>query len=213
MNMQEVYQKALEGKDVPILILDHQWHQLFEHLETTSEIEKLSLELNKLLQQQGKMTTQSKDIRALKRKLMKDIVLLADDMEKNPVSKKKDKDMSDLKRLLLECNDKLDHYRDDLKTIPDKIAGVNYELMLATMKLCYGALQENTEIIEKLVDKITKMRMELKKNEIMKEEMLDANQQLYSYMHRIFGASVMEIFDLKYNPADKKLAEKGKAEG
>ena len=29
------------------------------------------------------------------------------------------------------------------------------------------------------------------------------NQQLYSYMHDIFGADVIEIFDMKYNPDEK----------
>lgn len=212
MQMQEIYKQALAGKDIPILILDNQWHQLFEYLESAPEIDRLSDELNKLLQRQGKMTTQSKDIRALKKKLMKDVMNLADEMEKHPGSKKKEKEMADLRRLLLECNDKLDNNRDELKVIPEKIQQVNYELMLATMKLCYDALQENTDIIETLVEKIAKIRMELKKSEIIKEEMMDANQKLYSYMHHIFGASVMEIFDLRYNPTDRKIADKKTAE-
>lgn len=213
MSMKDIYKKALEGKEIPILVLDNRWHQLFEYLDTTPEIDRMTENLNKLLQQQGKMTTQSKDIRALKKKLMNDIVVLADEIEKNPGSnKKKEKEMADLKRLLLECNDKLENYRDKLGDIPEKITRLNYDLMLATMELCYGALQENTDIVEQLVEKLAKMRMEIKKNEIIKEEMLEANQKLYSYMHHIFGASVMEIFDLKYNPRDKKLTGKRKQE-
>ena len=29
------------------------------------------------------------------------------------------------------------------------------------------------------------------------------NHRLYSYMHDIFGADVIEIFDMQYNPEDK----------
>ena len=42
------------------------------------------------------------------------------------------------------------------------------------------------------------MRIELKKKVIRKQEKERKNQALYSYMHDIFGADVIEIFDMKY---------------
>ena len=36
----------------------------------------------------------------------------------------------------------------------------------------------------------------------MEKEMM--NHQLYSYMHDIFGAEVIEIFDMKYNPDQRE---------
>lgn len=211
MSAYEDYREILNNKDIPLLVLDHRWHQLFDYLEMTPKIEWLTNELNGLLKEQGKWTSKRKDVHNLKRKLMKDIVNLADDMEKRP-NKKQDKEMDDLRRVLLECGDKINECENSLKNIPDKIEKLNEELMLATMELCYTAFQENTEEIEVLVDAITRMRVELKKDEVRKAEVLEANERLYIYLHHIFGPRVMEMFDLKYNPRDKKLTEKGKQE-
>lgn len=45
---------------------------------------------------------------------------------------------------------------------------------------------------------VAAIRVELKKRLIRKQEMEQMNQELYSYMHDIFGAEVIEIFDMKY---------------
>ena len=42
------------------------------------------------------------------------------------------------------------------------------------------------------------MRDELKLKLIHKQEMEQDNQKLYSYMHDIFGADVIDIFDMKF---------------
>ena len=52
------------------------------------------------------------------------------------------------------------------------------------------------------------MRIELKKNLVRKQEKELKNHALYSYMHDIFGAEVIEIFDMKYNP-EEKFPKKG----
>ena len=38
------------------------------------------------------------------------------------------------------------------------------------------------------------------------------NYQLYSYMHDIFGADVMEMFDLKYDPEERFRKEREASE-
>lgn len=47
---------------------------------------------------------------------------------------------------------------------------------------------------------MTEVRIELKKRLIRKQEMEQRNNAIYSYMHDVFGAEVIEIFDMKYNP-------------
>ena len=47
------------------------------------------------------------------------------------------------------------------------------------------------------------MRVELKKNVVRKQEMEVANQEIYSFMHDIFGSDVIDLFDMKYNPENK----------
>ena len=47
------------------------------------------------------------------------------------------------------------------------------------------------------------MRIELKKNIVRKQEKEIKNHELYSYMHDVFGADVVEIFDIKQEFIDK----------
>ncbi len=68
-------------------------------------------------------------------------------------------------------------------------------------------LHSNSDSIEEIARWIKNIRIELKKNIIRKQEQEQNNLELYAYMHDIFGAEVMEMFDMKYNPLQKKEAE------
>ena len=77
----EAFRSALSEKKIPILTLDNKWHQLFTQQECTDEIRDMECELNGLLKRQGKVNEKKREIRKLKKKLMDEIVLLADEME------------------------------------------------------------------------------------------------------------------------------------
>ena len=70
---EEVFIPALENKKIPLLTLDNTWHRLFTQTEPSDEITALEEELNDLLKKQGKLNTDIKDIRALKKRLMDEI--------------------------------------------------------------------------------------------------------------------------------------------
>ena len=70
--------------------------------------------------------------------------------------------------------------------------------MLATMEICYSRMKENERESEEAAKWIAQMRIELKKRLVRKQEVELMNQELYSYMHDIFGASVINMFDVKY---------------
>lgn len=198
----EVFQPALIGKKIPILTLDHKWHQLFTQAEYSPEIKSLEKELNLLIKRQGKINTQSKEIKKLKKKLMDEIVILADEMGDHP-TKKQEKDMADHRRLINECNEKMEEYEEEMVELPRQISQLNNKLMLITMEVCYKKLQQNTEELATIEEWIGNIRRELKKKVIRKQEKEAMNHQLYSYMHDIFGADVIELFDMKYNPEEK----------
>lgn len=198
----EVFQPALIGKKIPILTLDHKWHRLFTQAEYSPEIKSMEKELNQLLKRQGKVNTESKEIKKLKKKLMDEIVILADEMGDHP-TKKQGKDMEDHKRLINECNEKIQAYEDEAVELPRQINQLNNKLMLVTMEVCYQKLQKNTAELEEIDEWIGNIRRELKKKVVRKQEKEAMNQRLYSYMHDIFGADVIELFDMKYNPEEK----------
>ena len=199
---EEVFQPALIGKKIPILVLDNKWHKLFTQAEYSSEIKGMEKEMNNLLKRQGKVNTESKEIKKLKKKLMDEIVVLADEMGQHP-TKKQEKDMADHKRLINDCNEKLEAYEEEMVELPRQINQLNNKMMLVTMEVCYKRIQQNTTELEAIEEWIGNIRRELKKKVIRKQEKEAMNRQLYSYMHDIFGADVIELFDIKYNPEEK----------
>ncbi len=200
---EDEYRVALEGKKIPILTLDNKWHQLFTQVNCPSKIDSLSKQLNELLKRQGKITTETKEIHKIKKRLMDEIVVLAEQIGENgnPSLEKK---MDEKKRLIGECNEKMDSYKDEMLDLPREIDRINYELMMLTMESCYEKIQESTREIEEISEWVSAIRVELKERLVHKQELEILNHELYSYMHDIFGADVIELFDLKYNPDENR---------
>lgn len=201
---ENVYKPALEGKNIPILTLDNKWHQLFSKIEKTEQVTLLENELNELLRKQGKLNSELKEIKVLKKKLMDDIRVSADILDREPNNKKEEKKLQDGTRLLNECNTKMENNEDELIDLPRSIYQKNQELMLATMEICYDVIHENTKEIEEISAWISEMRKELKKKIIRKQEGEIKNKELYTYMHDIFGPSVIELFDIQVSAEEKK---------
>ncbi|MBQ7358647.1 MAG: hypothetical protein IJW63_12240 [Lachnospiraceae bacterium] len=192
---EEAYKNALQGKKIPILTLDNKWHQLFTQTKTMPEIKRLSDELNELLKKQGKLNTDIKGIRNLKKKLMDEIVTLRDEAIQTNHSDIEDK-IDQHKKLIQDCNDKLDAYQDELLDLPTEIEQINFRLMVLSMEACYERIAVNEADIQEISEWISEVRIELKKKLIRKQEMEQDNHELYSYMHDIFGADVVDLFDL-----------------
>lgn len=200
LGKKEEFSNALLGKKVPVLTLDNKWYRLLNEVGRSSMKEQEE-QLNNLLKRQGKLNTEIKDIKRLKTKLMNEIVTMADEAEQG--NKSVEKKIQEHKRLIAECNEKLDNIQDEMIDIPREIDKINTQLMLTTMEYCYDTMQDNTEEIQKIADWVTEMRIELKKQLIRKQEMEKKNQDIYSYMHDIFGADVVNLFDMKYNPEEQ----------
>lgn len=194
----EVFIPALVNKKIPILTLDNKWHQLFTQTSPNKGIKRLEEELNELLKKQGKVNTESKEIRKLKKRLMQEIMESAENAAEGN-DEKAVKKLEENKRLINDCNEKLEEYEEEQLELPQKIEAVNRELMLLTMETCYDTLKNNEKEIEDTAKWVAQIRVELKKRLIRKQEKEIMNQELYSYMHDIFGAEVIELFDMKYS--------------
>ncbi|HBA69070.1 MAG TPA: hypothetical protein DCZ40_06910 [Lachnospiraceae bacterium] len=209
---ENAFKEALAGKNIPLLTLDNKWHQLFTQAQTEipAEIRRGEEKLNELIKRQGKLNTESKEIRKLKKRLMTEIMDLADSTGGNPDAAS-EKKMEDNRRLINECNEKLEDYARELRLLPEEISSVNQKLMLRTMDICYQRIAENTREISGIDRWVKEIRVEIKKKLVRKEENEKAIFDLYSYMHDIFGAEVIEIFDMKYNPEERRKARAEKA--
>ncbi len=204
----DVYKPVLKQIKLPILTLDNNWHKLFTQADTTPKIKKLEKQLNDLLKKQGKVNTEEKKVKAVKRKLMSEIMDLADQIgaSENRALQKK---LEERRRLVEECNEKLEEMRDNSLDLPRAIDETNYELMLETMDLCYKRLEENRKEIEYYNEWIQNTREELKANIIKKQERESSTYELYQYMHNILGRDVIDVFDMRYNPEEYRPKKKG----
>jgi hypothetical protein len=115
----------------------------------------------------------------------------------------KDMDKSEEKRdedklLLDETNEKIDEIAEELTELPNRIRETNDELMLLSMDYFYEKLRVNKEESDEIEAWITQVRIDLKKNIIRKQNRDINNREIYAYLHDIFGARVIDMFDLKF---------------
>ncbi len=199
----EVFKPALSSKKIPVLTLDNKWHQLFKKTDPDRELKRLETRLNDLLKKQGKANTDIKELKKLKKKLMDEIMQLADEAS-NGGDKTAEKKLQSNKELINECNEKTKEYEDELLELPGEIDRVNKELMLKTMEICYDTLKRNKAEIDETSKWISGVRVELKKRLVRKQEQEQMNQDIYTYMHNIFGPDVIDMFDLEYLDGENK---------
>jgi len=200
----EAFREALIGKKIPILTLDNQWHKLFTQAGANEEIQRLEDNLNEVLRRQGKLNTELKSLSAFKKKLMQEIVSIME----LPDSSAKEKRMSENKRMIEEANQKMEDYNDELMEIPKQIDEANFALMLASMQVCYSRIQQNVKEIDEINKWVSDFKVQLKKKIILKQQKEIWNDEMYNYMHSIFGPDVIDMFDMKYNPHNVLNKEK-----
>lgn len=200
--MDKQFSEALQGKKIPILTLDNKWYKLLDQ-DSRSQLSDSEEALNSLLRRQGKLNTEVKNIKKLKKRLMSEIVELAEDSAQ--VEDETTKKIEQNKKLVEECNEKLSVYKDELLEIPMEIDKLNSRLMMATMEQCYETMHENTKEIEEISKWVTEVRIELKKKLIKKQEMEQKNHAIYSYMHDVFGAEVIDLFDIRFHQEKDNL--------
>ena len=199
----EVFKPALYGRKIPVLTLDNAWHQLVTRTKPDQELKKLESELNSLMKKQGKANTEIRELKKLKSKLMGEIVQLADDATGGR-DRNAEKKLEENKKRINECNQKTEEYEEQLIELPREIDRVNKELMLRTMEICYDTLKRNKSEIDETAKWISAVRVELKKRLIRKQEQEQTNQDIYKYMHNVFGPDVIDMFDLEYLNQENK---------
>ncbi len=194
----DTFVKALKDVKVPLLVLDEKWHHLFKGIKKSKEIMEWETTVDELLKLQGKLNTDLKNLKKVKQKLMSGIVNNMDDGSgENPSLRQKN--MEDNKRLIDEVNVKLEEVEDELLDLPKTLDDANKQLMVYSMDACYKKLKHNAEEIEEIGTWIKRIRIELKKNIIIKQADEQKNEEIYSYMHDILGPRALDIFDLKYD--------------
>ena len=196
------FEAALRGKQIPLLILDQKWHNLFSAYGKPKMIVKLEKKAREYLRRQSRLNQEIKELKDLKEKLMKNIMANMDEIGQEQESKKLLED----RRLISEINEKLHLTFAELEELPEELNAVNESLMIETMEYCYEKMRTTESDIEVIRKWLEQIREEVKEKAARRQMLEDKNREIYSYMHDIFGANIIEIFDLKYakEPSEKE---------
>ena len=189
--------ELLKKKNIPIACLDERWLRLFPDSEKTPLIRKLENELKELLKRQGKVNTDLKDIRVVRDKLTQSVLDTAEDT--SIPENKRLKNQAASHRLIVEARQKQDNLEPELDELPDKIKEANSALIFESVRVCYQRINQNKRDIDMLEQWIEQMRDKLKERVVLKQDKEITNEEIYTYLHGMLGAGVMEAFDEKSN--------------
>lgn len=193
----ETLHRLLRRKRLPVLTLDTRWHEIFPEEMKTEEIRKKEEEVSKYLKLQGKITNEITDYKKVKKRLMENIISNMETTE-GEGEKRREKLLDKSRRLIKEAKSKIESLEEDEQDIPEKLKEANEKLMLLSVEEGYKRISENKEEIDELAKWISRVRIELKKKLIIKQEMEDENALIYSNMHDMLGPELMEFFDEEY---------------
>lgn len=205
MEYRKDFKSALINKTIPHLTLDQKWHRLFAIHGKPDEVKELETKINGLMATEARLNMRLKELKKVKSQLLNNIVQNMDNSKDGEALALREKKQEENKRLIDEANQKIEECEDELADIPFQIRQANEELMLHSMEYFYDKLRVNRAESIEIEEWINQVRVDLKKNIIRKQNRDINNREIYEYLHDIFGASVIDIFDIKYEnePRDK----------
>ncbi len=190
--------RIIKDKKLPILTLDNRWHELFPEDNKTMLIRELEMKVNHLLKRQGRLVNGIKDMKELKANLLKDIVVNMD-TGRERLRMAKDRKLDRNSHYVNQINSKTETAMEELAELPYQIKQVNEELMAESIHLFYEQLEENREELAEVTEWISRIREELKEKILIKQDLEAKNSMIYTYMHDILGADIMEMIDKEQN--------------
>ncbi len=189
IELEDILERIKRSK-LPILTLDVKWQAIFNTPDKSDEIAKLEKELNKVLKSQGRINTDMKDLKKLKKQLMGEIMANMDSPDDSRARKKVQKS----KELIEEINDKLILLEDEELDIPGSMADINARLALESMGEMMDVFEENEEEIEELEEWIKETRIELKKRVLVLQQKKEDNARMEKYLTDMFDSDIINDY-------------------
>ena len=142
------------------------------------------------MKSQGRINTDMKDLKRLKKQLMAEIMANMDSPDESRARKKVQKS----KELIEEINDKLILLEDEELDIPTSMADINARLALESMSEMMDIFEENEEDIEELEAWINETRAELKVRVGELQQKKEANARMEKYLSDMFDSDIINEY-------------------
>ncbi|MCI8307620.1 MAG: hypothetical protein HFH14_06170 [Lachnospiraceae bacterium] len=193
----DVLWNVIKNVKIPILTLDERWNTLFAELIRRPEIKKKTKLMNELLKEQGGMVNRVKEMKVLKKRLMTNIVDNMSEIDDKDADNLRGKKQDVNQRLIRDINGKLEDSKERLMELPYEIMQNNRELLLESMIYGYTIINDNEDRAEDLASDIERLSLELEEKTKQKELIDKQTNALYSYLHDMIGADILEKLDSK----------------
>lgn len=193
-DLEDIFSRSFKNKNVPLLILDEKWLEIFPEYMQTPRIRQLASGLADLLKQQGRSVDELKGLKRYKSQMMQEIVENMD-ADNSAVGRLKRKKLDKNQKKILELNQEMEQREDELVQLPYEIREINTSLLLESTMVCYERFRANQEHISEADEEIAELRERLKLKLLDKQDKEMKNEKMYSYLHAMLGAELMERLD------------------
>ncbi len=194
--------EALRNKNIPILILDERWLEIFPEHQQNVEIRAMVAELTGLLKKQGGLADKLKGLKRYKTQLMQEIVDNMD-ADETAIGHLKRKKLDKNQRKIVELKSEMADHEQELAEVPYQIRELNARLLEESARVCYRRFRQNQERLDMLDAELAELKTQMRRKLLEKQECDVRNEAMYSYLHTLLGARMMERLDREASRAEE----------
>lgn len=189
---EEEFLTRFQDIEVPLLILDERWLKIFPDNYKTNEMLRLERELREAFLYQAKLNDDIKAAETVKKKLLDRIIQF---MGVAQLSKEEARKQEKSQEFIRNLNGRIDELQEQFESMPEQIHELNQQLLIESLRVCYRRMKENKEKLDAQKELVEEARALLNSREARKQELHRENEHIFTFMHRIFGRRIIELFD------------------
>ena len=189
---EERFLERFRNVDVPILILDERWHVMFSESKKTDAQRTLEKEIKELFKSQAKLSKEI-ELQEEKKKVFFNNILMH--MKLAQISEEEALKQEENQEHIRNINKEIEKLELEFENMPKRIKELNQELLIESLRYCYRRMRENKRVLKEQEELVKEAEKLLEERVSKKQEKEKENEQMYVFMHRLFGRNVLEIFD------------------
>ncbi|MBR1442346.1 MAG: hypothetical protein IJ583_02300 [Firmicutes bacterium] len=184
-------------KNLPILILDHEWNSFFPNSEKTPEIKACESKLKELMKEQGNLNNKYKQLGGSKKVTLDKLLTLSNDVRERKEGASK-ATLEKKKNEVTNINNDLAAIEARLDKLPSLIEQENNRLFQECIKYTYNNVSKLKKEAQKLDPVISKLSKQLKE-ETAKKNAIESKFKLSAeFLESYIGREGIASLDKKY---------------